>query len=194
MIPTISVRTESCTTQQELSLKRVLAPTCETFKIALSSYTYPLQAHAHTHTPHTHIKPLFHNVSSQGGEFWLGCIQSCHPRDPREIWIWKDTTLPIWSACITGQQGLVLRCAFQRPDRVDRQEGRVSRAAAAAEGREGASWKLNVQQQGSLIKELRQRAYSHTHTPLAKMVITQPAEYAEEMCFFICNQEYHQLV
>lgn len=114
MIPTFSVETKSCTTQQELSQSGVSAPTCETFEIAVSSYTYPSHTRAHTHTI---TQPLLHNVDSEGGEFWLGCIQSCHPRDLREIWIRKDSVVPIWSSCFAGQQGLLLRPAFQRPVR-----------------------------------------------------------------------------
>lgn len=49
MIPAFSVETKSCTTQQELSQSGVSAPTCETFEIAVSSYTYPSHTHAHTH-------------------------------------------------------------------------------------------------------------------------------------------------
>lgn len=136
-----SVKTKSCTTQQELSRSGVSAPTCETFEIALSSYTYPLHAHTHVHTrTHTHTltQTLLHNMDSQGGEFWLGCIQSCHPRDPREIWIWKDSVAPMWSACIAGQQGPLLRPGIQRPVRGERQREREREVGGFC------IWKLNM--------------------------------------------------
>ena len=59
---TVSVETKSRTTQQELSRSGVSAPTCETFEIAVSSYTYPLHAHTQRHT-HTHTHTHTHRAT-----------------------------------------------------------------------------------------------------------------------------------